>query len=127
HLRANGVAISGSEAKSWQELEGVWERMIAESPDFVFDIGGGLIAKALDNKSVIAACEATSTGIDRLKKLRPTIPILNWNDIPFKNLLHNRYEVGSGLWYAFRNLTGLDLCRLNVGVVGFGLVGQSVA
>ena len=41
--------------------------------------------------------------------------------------MHNRYEVGPGIWYAFRKLTGLDPCRMRVGVIGFGLVGHGVA
>lgn len=128
YLESKGIPVFGQHASHWHELEDAWAAMIANNPNFVFDIGGGLIKKANQNKNkIMGGCEATSSGIDTIKKLELSFPVFNWNDIPFKNLLHNRYEVGSGLWYAFRNLTGLDLCRLNVGVIGFGLVGQSVA
>lgn len=126
-LKSKGIAVYGQSVSSWEELENIWEDMLAQNPNYIFDIGGGLIQKANSKSGIVAGCEATSTGVSLLKKTQLTFPVVNWNDIPFKNLLHNRYEVGSGLWYAFRNLTGLDLCRLNVGVIGFGLVGQSVA
>lgn len=128
HLSKNGIAVHGLQAKNWDELNSTWDQMLEKKPDYTFDIGGGLITRAVAKKANIkGACEATSTGIENIKKISPHFPVFNWNDIRYKNLMHNRYEVGSGVWYAFRNLTGLDICRLNVGVIGFGLVGQSVA
>jgi|JI10StandDraft_1071094.scaffolds.fasta_scaffold131790_3 adenosylhomocysteinase len=128
YLSQNGIKTYGAKANTWDELNQACNEMLDTKPDFLFDIGGGLITAAVQKKSKIkAACEATSTGIENIKKLTPHFPVLNWNDIPYKNLMHNRYEVGSGIWYAFRSLTGFDICRMNVGVIGFGLVGQSVA
>lgn len=128
HLERIGAKVFGLNSRTWQDLEGEWTKMLSKSPTHIFDIGGGLIAKAVDlSVPVRVACEATSTGIARVKNLRLSFPVYDWNDIPYKNLMHNRYEVGPGIWYAFRKLTGLDLCRMKVGVIGFGLVGHGVA
>lgn len=128
HLAEHGIRTVGIDAQTWPEIEAAWDEVLAAKPRYLFDIGGGLIKRAVEAGAPIrAACEATSTGIDLVKTLAPNFPIFNWNDVPVKNLMHNRYEVGSGVWYGFRSLTGLDLCRMRVGVVGFGLVGQSVA
>ncbi len=128
YLREQGVETFGETTKSWSELEKAWGQILKQKPNFLFDIGGGLIQKAAKEKySVVAGCEATSTGIENIKDTKLSFPVFDWNNIPFKNWMHNRYEVGSGVWYAFRHLTGLDICRLNVGVIGFGQVGQSVA
>lgn len=128
YLKSIGIKTYGINANKWGELTEEWKCIIAAKPNYIFDIGGGCIASATEsNAKVIAACEATTTGIERIKNLNLTFPVFNCNDIPFKDLMHNRYEVGSGIWYAFRKLTQLDICRLNVGVIGFGMVGQSVA
>ena len=128
YLRERKIETAAEGASSWEELERAWDQILDRKPEYIFDIGGGLIKRAVErNVSIRAACEATSTGIDGVRSLEPKFPVFNWNDVPVKNLMHNRYEVGSGVWYGFRSLTGLDLCRLRVGVVGYGLVGQSVA
>lgn len=128
YLKARGARIYGTDAQTEIELETAWEQMLRAQPTHIFDIGGGLISKAVENRiAVKAACEATSTGITRLQGLSIPFPVFNWNDIPFKNLMHNRYDVAPGIWFAFRKLTGLDLCRLRVGVMGYGLVGQGLA
>lgn len=128
YLENLGASVFGLEAKSWNDLEAAWAAMAAGKPDFVFDIGGGLIASAARAAVRLrAASEVTTSGITRIRPMELSFPVFDWNATPLKSLMHNRYEVGSGLWYAFRRLTDLDVCRLSVGVLGFGPVGQSVA
>lgn len=128
YLRSLGANIFGENSKSWRQLEDAWKELLKNGPEYIFDIGGGVIKLATESGVKIkSASEATSTGINMIKKFDLSFPVFNWNDLNIKKLMHNRYEVGSGIWYAFRNLTGLDICRLNIGVLGFGLVGQSVA
>lgn len=128
YLNSIGAKVYGINATNWDELKKAWNEILEQQPNYLLDIGGGLITEAVKkNVPIIAASEATSTGISNIKKLDLTFPVFDWNNISIKNLMHNRYEVGSGVWFAFRNLTGLDLCRMNVCVLGFGLVGHSVA
>ncbi len=128
YLETIGGKIFGATSNNWRELENAWEEMLSYSPNYIFDIGGGFINKAVKSKiNIIAGCEATSTGINILNDLELDFPVFDWNNIPIKAYMHNRYEVGSGIWFAFRKLTNLDICRLNVLVIGYGLVGQSVA
>ena len=128
YLKSIGAKVYGLNATNWDELKIAWSEILKQRPNYLFDMGGGLITSAVEKKiPIIAGSEATSTGITNVKKLDLSFPVFDWNNIPLKNLMHNRYEVGSGVWFAFRNLTGLDPCRMNICVLGFGLVGQSVA
>jgi len=128
YLKSIGAMIYGVNSTNWEELNLAWSQILQANANYLFDMGGGIIAEAIKyNTPILAAAEATSSGISKISQLRPPFPVFDWNNIPLKNLMHNRYETGSGIWFAFRNLTGLDPCRMKIGVLGFGMVGQSVA
>lgn len=128
YLKKKGAVIFGEKAKTWAELEKEWRKMLRHNPDFIMDTGGGLIKEAVAAKTKIkAAVEGTGTGIDIVKTMTPDFPVFNLDDIPLKNYLHNRYEVGPGVYFGLRWLTNIDFCRKKVGIVGFGLVGQGIA
>ena len=127
-LKKKGAVIFGENAQNRAQLLKEWHKLLRRSPDFIFDTGGALIREAVAAKTKIkAAVEGTGTGIDIIKNLSPDFPVFNIDDVPLKSFLHNRYEVGPGVYYGFRYLTNIDWCRKKVGVVGFGLVGQSIA
>ncbi len=91
---------------------------------------------------VIAGMEATGSGINRLRELtgrgerdgtaaeaggEPGYPVINWDDVPVKEGLHNRHMVGITAWHTFFQRTGLTLHGKRVVVVGYGSVGRGVA
>jgi adenosylhomocysteinase len=91
-------------------------------------MGGELIAAtAAGAHRPAGALEATTTGLHRLAGLDIPFPVLDWNGIALKDLIHNRHHVGAETWPAFTALTGLSLYGLEIVVVGFGPVGQGVA
>ena len=63
----------------------------------------------------------------RLAGLDIPFPVLDWNGIALKELIHNRHHVGAETWPAFTAITGLSLYGREIVVVGFGPVGQGVA
>jgi adenosylhomocysteinase len=77
---------------------------------------------------VIAGMEATGSGINRLLELADLgYPVVNWDDVPVKEGLHNRHMVGITAWHTFFQRTGLTLHGKRVVVVGYGSVGRGVA
>ena len=77
--------------------------------------------------NVRAGLEATGSGISRLNQAGFDYPIYNWDDLPIKEGLHNRYMVGLTAWHTFFSTTQLSLHNKNVLVVGYGSVGRGVA
>jgi adenosylhomocysteinase len=54
-----------------------------------------------------------------------SFPVLDWNGIALKDLIHNRHHVGAETWPAFTAITGLSLYGREIVVVGFGRVGRA--
>jgi adenosylhomocysteinase len=91
-------------------------------------MGGELIVTtAAAGHRPAGALEATTTGLHRLAGLDIPFPVLDWNGIALKDLIHNRHHVGAETWPAFTAITGLSLYGREIVVVGFGPVGQGVA
>ena len=76
---------------------------------------------------VQASLEGTGSGISRLESLDLQYPVINWDDLPIKEGLHNRHMVGITTWQTFFERTHLTLHDLRVAVIGYGSVGQGVA
>jgi adenosylhomocysteinase len=99
-----------------------------EPADALCDMGGELIAAtAAAGHRPAGALEATTTGLHRLAGVGIPFPVLDWNGIVLKDLIHNRHHVGAETWPAFTAITGLSLYGREIVVVGFGHVGQGVA
>lgn len=73
-----------------------------------------------------AGLEATGSGISRMQKLKLPYPVFNWDDLPVKEGLHNRFMVGLTTWAAFFERTHLTLHEKRVTVIGYGSVGRGV-
>ena len=104
-------------------------RRFASGPlDAICDMGGELIeAATLAGTSVAGALEATTTGLHRIRPLQLKFPVFDWNGIPLKDAIENRFHVGAETWPAFEGITGLSLFGRRILVVGFGPVGRGVA
>ena len=128
HLVSMGVEIRGHAGMSSVEHADALAWLASEPADALCDMGGELIvATAAAGHRPAGALEATTTGLHRLAGLELPFPVLDWNGIALKDLIHNRHHVGAGTWPAFTAITGLSLYGREVVVVGFGPVGQGVA
>jgi adenosylhomocysteinase len=96
--------------------------------DYLCDMGGELSVAYLDKSPPVkGALEATTSGLNLLKQHRLPFPVFDWNSIPLKDRLENRFHVGDGIWPAFGDVTGLSLFGRRVLVVGYGPVGKGIA
>jgi adenosylhomocysteinase len=128
HLAAMGVEIRAHTGMSAVELTDALAWLVSEPADALCDMGGELIvAAATAGHRPAGALEATTTGLHRLAGVDIPFPVLDWNGIALKDLVHNRHHVGAETWPAFTSITNLWLYGREVVVVGFGPVGQGVA
>jgi adenosylhomocysteinase len=128
HLASMGVEIRGHAGMSAAEQADALAWLAKEPADALCDMGGDLIATtAAAGHGPAGALEATTTGLHRLAGLEIPFPVLDWNGIALKELIHNRHHVGAETWPAFTAITGLSLYGREIVVVGFGPVGQGVA
>ena len=104
-------------------------RALAWGPTHTCEMGADISLLAARNRhtGIVAGLEATQTGINRLADVAPAYPLFNWDHVPIKAGLHNRYAVGRSTWLTFVNRTQLSLQGRRVLVVGFGPVGQGLA
>lgn len=124
----------GAEAHAWKDMpedayrQGI-DEALAWGPTHTCEMGADLTvaAHAAGSTSIRAALEATGSGINRLERLDLEYPVFNWDDLPIKEGLHNRYMVGLTTWQTFFERTRLSLHGKRVVVVGYGLVGKGVA
>lgn len=110
------------------------EEVLAESPQLLTDTGFVIIDKYLSMKkedrpnSIIAASEITTSGIEKLRKVKDLpLPVININGGLLKARIENYHGVGDGVVDLLRRLTGRSLSGLNSVVVGYGAVGSGVA
>lgn len=128
HLASLGVEIRGRAGMSAVEHADALAWLAKEPADALCDMGGELIVTAAAaGHRPAGALEATTTGLHRLAGLDIPFPVLDWNGIALKDLIHNRHHVGAETWPAFTAITGLSLYGREIVVVGFGPVGQGVA
>ena len=128
HLASMGVEIRGHAGMSAVQHADALAWLASEPADALCDMGGELIVTtAAAGHRPAGALEATTTGLHRLAGLDIPFPVLDWNGIALKDLIHNRHHVGAETWPAFTAITGLSLYGREIVVVGFGPVGQGVA
>ena len=128
HLASLGAEIRGHAGMSAVEHAHALAWLANEPADALCDMGGELIVTtAAAGDRPAGALEATTTGLHRLAGLDIPFPVLDWNGIALKDLIHNRHHVGAETWPAFTAITGLSLYGREIVVVGFGPVGQGVA
>jgi adenosylhomocysteinase len=128
HLKSIGVEVRARAGMNAGEMAESLAWLLSEPADALCDMGGDLVAgAAAAGHRPAGALEATTSGLHRLDGLDLPFPVLDWNGIPLKNLIHNRHLVGVETWPAFTAITGLALYGREVVVVGFGPVGQGVA
>lgn len=125
-LRDTGIEVAAPGSR-----DEPYDLVLAHEPDILADVGGELIARAVerpeDAARVHGAVEVTKTGVTRLQGLELPFGVVNINDGQLKPWIENRHGVGEGLWHAAQTLTGMHMSGRRVGVVGYGPVGRGIA
>ena len=107
-------------------------QVLDHEPTIVADVGADLIGTLVHHRPEQAqhlkgAVEVTKSGVNRMRTLDISFPVININDGLLKPAIENRHGVGEGLWHSVQALTGMHLSGRRVAVIGYGPVGRGVA
>ncbi|MCB0155816.1 MAG: adenosylhomocysteinase, partial [Anaerolineae bacterium] len=128
YLAAQGLTVLGWRGMSQADYQENLRLVRAAEADYLCDMGGELSLVYLDKTPPVkGALEATTSGLNLLKGHQLPFPVFDWNSIPLKDRLENRFHVGDGVWPAFSHVTSLSLFGRRVLVVGYGPVGKGIA
>lgn len=127
-LDAEGILVYGWQGMSLADYREHMRLVRAFEADYLCDMGGELSVAYLDKTPPVqGALEATTSGLNLLRLHELPFPVFDWNSIPLKDRLENRFHVGDGVWPAFSHVTGLGLFGRRVLVIGYGPVGKGIA
>jgi len=122
------ISVYGWQGMSQLEYQENLALVRSFQADYLCDMGGELIVAYLDKTPPVkGALEATMSGLNLLQNHKIPFPVFDWNSIPLKDRLENRFHVGDGVWPAFSYVTGMGLFGRRVLVVGYGPVGKGIA
>jgi len=128
YLRAHGIEVHATKGMSQEKYLSNLKTVRDAEADYLCDMGGELISTYLDKTPAVkGALEATTSGLHQLEGKDVPFPVFDWNSIPLKDQLENRFHVGDGVWPVFAHLTTLSLFGRHVMVLGYGPVGKGVA
>lgn len=128
HLAERGVTVFGWQGMARADYERNLRSVRDFEADYLCDMGGELSAAYLDrDPPPEAALEATTSGLNLLREREIPFPVLDWNSIPLKDRLENRFHVGNEIWPTFSHVTSMSLYGRRVLVIGYGPVGQGIA
>ncbi len=130
-LRERGAEVEASFAMSPSQYDLSIQQALDWQPTHLIEMGADLttaLHQRGDAKSQVrAGLEGTGSGVSRLANLTLRYPVFNYDDLPIKEGLHNRFMVGLTTWQAFFDRTWLTLHGRQVLVIGYGAVGRGVA
>jgi len=128
YLVSKEISVYGWQGMSQLEYQENLALVRSFQADYLCDMGGELIVAYLDKTPLVkGALEATTSGLNLLKNHQIPFPVFDWNSIPLKDRLENRFHVGDGVWPAFSHVTGMGLFGRRVLVIGYGPVGKGIA
>ncbi len=128
YLDTKGILVLGWQGMSQADYEEHMQLVRGFEADYLCDMGGELSVAYLDKTPPVkGGLEATTSGLHLLRKHSLPFPVFDWNSIPLKDRLENRFHVGDGVWPAFSHVTGLGLFGRRVLVIGYGPVGKGIA
>jgi adenosylhomocysteinase len=128
YLAGRGITVYAWRGMSQAEYDEHKELVRDFDADYLCDMGGELSVAYLDREPPVqGALEATTSGLNLLRGRDIPFPIFDWNSIPLKDSLENRFHVGNEVWPVFSEVTSLSLYGRPVLVVGYGPVGKGIA
>jgi len=128
YLSERGITVYGWSGMTRDEHDEHLRLVRAFDADYLCDMGGELSAAYLDrDPPVKGALEATTSGLNVLRNRDIPFPVFDWNSIPLKDSIENRFHVGNEVWPVFSHVTSMNLYGRSVLVVGCGPVGKGIA
>jgi adenosylhomocysteinase len=128
YLESTGVSVPARASDPPERHAAHLRAAISAGPTLLSEMGADATAATAGRlEGVRGGIEATGTGVKRLAGLDLAYPVFNWDEVPIKQGLHNRYLVGLMAANTFLNVTGLSLYGKTVLVVGYGPVGRGAA
>jgi adenosylhomocysteinase len=128
YLSEQGITVYGWRGMSQADYDQHKQLVRAFDAEYVCDMGGELSVAYLDREPPVkGALEATTSGLNVLREHDIPFPVFDWNSIPLKDGLENRFHVGNDVWPVFREVTSMNLFGRSVLVVGYGPVGKGIA
>ena len=125
---SKGIRVYGWRGMTQTDYEHNMASVRGFEADYLCDMGGELSVAYRDkNPPVVGALEATTSGLHLVRQYDLPFPVFDWNSIPLKDRLENRFHVGDGVWPAFSDVTGMGLFGRRVLVMGYGPVGKGIA
>jgi adenosylhomocysteinase len=128
YLAEQGITVYAWRGMSQADYDQHKELVRAFDADYLCDMGGELSVAYLDREPPVqGALEATTSGLNTLAGREIPFPVFDWNSIPLKDGLENRFHVGNEVWPTFSEVTSQSLYGRPVLVVGYGPVGKGIA
>jgi len=128
YLVSKGISVYAWQGMNQLEYQENLALVRSFEADYLCDMGGELSVAYLDKAPPVkGALEATTSGLNLLQNHRLPFPVFDWNSIPLKDRLENRFHVGDSVWPAFSYITGMGLFGRRVLVIGYGPVGKGIA
>jgi adenosylhomocysteinase len=128
YLSQRAMTVYGWSGMTQADYERHMQLVRAFDADHLCDMGGELSVAYLDREPPVkGALEATTSGLNVLRDRDIPFPVFDWNSIPLKDRLENRFHVGNEVWPVFSEVTSMNLFRRFVLVVGYGPVGKGIA
>lgn len=131
-----GLHMYGWREESNEEYYENINRVLDHDPDILIDDGADMIFHVHRErpeliKSIIGACEETTTGIHRLKAMAKDkalqFPVIAVNDAYTKYLFDNRYGTGQSTLDAIMGATNILIAGKTFVVGGYGWGGRGIA
>jgi adenosylhomocysteinase len=128
YLAERGIMVYAWRGMTQADYDQHKQLVRAFDADYLCDMGGELSVAYLDRKPPVkGALEATTSGLYVLRGRDIPFPVFDWNSIPLKDRLENRFHVGNEVWPVFSEVTSMSLFGRSVLVVGYGPVGKGIA
>jgi adenosylhomocysteinase len=128
YLAERGITVYAWRGMSQADYDQHMRFVRAFDADYLCDMGGELSVAYLDREPPVkGALEATTSGLNVLRDHEIPFPVFDWNSIPLKDRLENRFHVGNEVWPVFSEVTSMSLFGRSVLVVGYGPVGKGIA
>lgn len=130
------VEVWAYKGENTEDYYAFLREVIAAKPDITIDDGCDLISEIHKNhpellKTMLGACEETTTGIIRLHSMvrdgALKMPVIAVNDNKTKHLMDNYYGTGQSTFDGILRSTNLLIAGRTVVVLGYGSCGKGVA
>jgi adenosylhomocysteinase len=135
-LAKEGIRVWAYKGETKEDYYTYLSNVIAFNPHITIDDGCDLVSEIHKNnpqliKSIIAGCEETTTGVNRLKAMQKDkalkYPMIAVNNNKTKHLLDNYYGTGQSTLDGILRATNILFAGKSVVVCGYGSCGKGVA